>query len=176
LLKDENTYESFKLKGKEFTFTVDDSKLDCGLNGALYFVAMDADGGKAKYSSFKPGAKYGMGYCDAQCPHDMKFISGKANVDDWKPQDNDENSGNGKLGTCCSEMDIWEGNSIAQAYTVHACTKSNNTNALELIAETQMQGTDIKELAIKMDVTMLHIDGVRAVSMVRVRLLTPSRR
>nr|BAF57301.1 putative glycosyl hydrolase family7 [uncultured symbiotic protist of Reticulitermes speratus] len=124
LLKDENTYETFKLKNKEFTFTVDDSKLDCGLNGALYFVAMDADGGKAKYSSFKPGAKYGMGYCDAQCPHDMKFISGKANVDDWKPQDNDENSGNGKLGTCCSEMDIWEGNAKSQAYTVHACTKS----------------------------------------------------
>jgi cellulose 1,4-beta-cellobiosidase len=124
LLKDDNTYETFKLKGKEFTFTVDDSKLDCGLNGALYFVAMDADGGKAKYSSFKPGAKYGMGYCDAQCPHDMKFISGKANVDDWKPQDNDENSGNGKLGTCCSEMDIWEGNLVAQAYTAHVCTKS----------------------------------------------------
>jgi cellulose 1,4-beta-cellobiosidase len=124
LLKDENTYESFKLKNKEFTFTVDDSKLGCGLNGALYFVAMDADGGKAKYSSFKPGAKYGMGYCDAQCPHDMKFISGKANVDGWKPQDNDENSGNGKLGTCCSEMDIWEGNAKSQAYTVHACTKS----------------------------------------------------
>lgn len=124
LLKDENTYETFKLKNNEFTFTVDDSQLDCGLNGALYFVAMDADGGKAKYSAFKPGAKYGMGYCDAQCPHDMKFISGKANVDGWKPQDNDENSGDGNLGTCCSEMDIWEGNKISQAYTVHACTKS----------------------------------------------------
>ena len=29
-----------------FTFDVDASELPCGLNGALYFVAMDADGGK----------------------------------------------------------------------------------------------------------------------------------
>nr|AAY83392.1 exoglucanase-type cellulase [Reticulitermes flavipes gut symbiont cell-4] len=117
----------FKLKNKEFTFTTDVSGLPCGLNGALYFVAMDEDGGKAKHPLSKPGAKYGMGYCDAQCPHDMKFIEGLANCEGWKPQDNDENSGNGKYGTCCAEMDIWEANSQATAYTVHACSKTGAT-------------------------------------------------
>ena len=33
---------------KEFTFDVDVSNLPCGLNGALYFVAMDKDGGTSK--------------------------------------------------------------------------------------------------------------------------------
>jgi len=40
-------------------------------------VQMDADGGKAKYGN--AGAKYDMGYCDAQCPHDLKLINGQAN-------------------------------------------------------------------------------------------------
>lgn len=34
--------------GKEFSFDVDVSQLPCGLNGALYFVEMPADGGKNK--------------------------------------------------------------------------------------------------------------------------------
>jgi hypothetical protein len=70
-------YQMFELLGNEFTFDVDVSKLGCGLNGALYFVSMDEDGGKAKYSDNKAGAKYGTGYCDAQCPRDLKFIDGK---------------------------------------------------------------------------------------------------
>jgi len=41
------------------------STLPCGLNGALYFVEMDADGGKSKYATNKVGAAYGTGYCDA---------------------------------------------------------------------------------------------------------------
>ena len=41
----EDKYKLFKLKNREFTYTVDDSELDCGFNGALYFVAMDEDGG-----------------------------------------------------------------------------------------------------------------------------------
>ena len=44
---------------------------------------MDEDGGLSKYSGNKAGAKYGTGYCDAQCPHDLKFINGEANVLDW---------------------------------------------------------------------------------------------
>jgi hypothetical protein len=47
------------------------------LNGALYFVSMDADGGMSKYSGNKAGAKYGTGYCDSQCPRDLKFINGQ---------------------------------------------------------------------------------------------------
>nr|BAF57468.1 putative glycosyl hydrolase family7 [uncultured symbiotic protist of Cryptocercus punctulatus] len=124
LLRDSKNYQMFKLKNKEFTFTVDDSKLPCGLNGAVYFVAMDEDGGTAKHSINKAGAQYGTGYCDAQCPHDMKFINGEANVLDWKPQSNDENSGNGRWGARCTEMDIWEANSRATAYTPHICTKT----------------------------------------------------
>lgn len=47
----------FKLKNMEFTFDVDVSNLPCGLNGALYFVKMDADGGVSQYPTNKAGAK-----------------------------------------------------------------------------------------------------------------------
>ena len=49
----------FYLKNHEFTFDVDVSKLPCGLNGALYFVAMDEDGGMSAYPNNNAGAKYG---------------------------------------------------------------------------------------------------------------------
>merc|ERR1712048_1470041 len=116
-------YEMFKLKNREFTFDVDVSNLPCGLNGALYFVQMDQDGGKAKYGN--AGAKYGLGYCDAQCPHDLKFINGEANVGNWTPSETDPNAGTGKYGTCCTEIDIWEANSISTAFTMHACSENN---------------------------------------------------
>lgn len=118
----ENTYKLFKLVNQEFTFDVDASDLDCGLNGALYFAEMPADGDTGQYPSNKCGAKYGTGYCDAQCPHDMKWIAGKANILNWKPSDTDPNSGVGKYGICCNEMDIWESNARGQAYTPHSCT------------------------------------------------------
>ena len=73
----DSKYEMFKLKNQEFTFDIDMSKLPCGLNGALYFVEMDADGGLSRFSGNKAGAKYGTGYCDTQCPHDIKFINGQ---------------------------------------------------------------------------------------------------
>merc|ERR1712212_284336 len=114
-------YEMFQLLNQEFTFDVDVSNLPCGLNGALYFVAMEPDGGK-HYSTNQCGAKYGTGYCDAQCPHDMKFISGEANSKDWKPSNTDKNAGTGHYGSCCAEMDIWEANSITQAFTTHPCS------------------------------------------------------
>lgn len=115
-------YKMWKLMNKEFSFDVDNSNLGCGLNGALYFVEMDQDGGMAKYPANEAGAKYGTGYCDAQCPHDMKWITGEANSEGWKPSDTDPNSGTGKYGTCCDEMDIWEANKFASAYTPHCCT------------------------------------------------------
>ena len=77
LMQDDSTYQLFQLLNQEFTFDVDMSNLPCGLNGALYLSAMDADGGMAKYSGNKAGAKYGTGYCDTQCPHDIKFINGE---------------------------------------------------------------------------------------------------
>jgi cellulose 1,4-beta-cellobiosidase len=112
-------YRMFKLKNKEFAFDVDVSNLPCGLNGALYFVEMPEDGGLSDTN--KAGAKYGTGYCDAQCPHDIKFIRGEANVLNWTASPTDRNAGTGHYGTCCSEMDIWEANKMSSAYTAHVC-------------------------------------------------------
>jgi cellulose 1,4-beta-cellobiosidase len=47
LIDTDSTYKIFKLKNMEFTFDVDVSNMPCGLNGAVYFVEMDADGGMA---------------------------------------------------------------------------------------------------------------------------------
>lgn len=61
--------------------------------------------------------KNSPGYCDAQCPHDVKFIDGSANSIGWtgtKPT--------GKYGACCAEMDIWEANNTSSAFTAHPCT------------------------------------------------------
>jgi Glycosyl hydrolase family 7 len=77
LMESDTKYAMFNLLNQEFTFDVDVSKLPCGLNGALYFIQMDSDGGLSKYSGNKAGAKYGTGYCDSQCPKDMKFIAGE---------------------------------------------------------------------------------------------------
>ncbi len=58
LLGDNNTYEIFKLApNREFAFDVDASALPCGINGALNFVAMDADGGAARNADVTVGAK-----------------------------------------------------------------------------------------------------------------------
>ena len=124
LAPDEENYYMFYLPNKEFTFDVDVSNLPCGLNGALYFVEMDEAGGK--YPTNTAGASYGTGYCDAQCPHDMKFITGEANAEGWAASDYDVNAGTGKYGSCCVEMDIWESNSVATAYTPHTCDTVGN--------------------------------------------------
>lgn len=64
----------------------------------------------------KAGAKYGVGYCDSQCPRDLKFINGQVslaprtyclrlltalqgNVDGWVPSSNDPNAGVGGHGS-----------------------------------------------------------------------------
>lgn len=121
LMENDDSYQMFSLLNKEFTFDVDLSQLVCGLNGALYFVSMDKDGGKGKYSTNKAGAKYGTGYCDAQCPRDLKFIAGQANAEGWQPSKNDQNAGVGNTGSCCAEMDVWEANSVSSAFTPHSC-------------------------------------------------------
>jgi len=66
LMNGATKYQMFTLMNNEFTFDVDLSTVDCGLNAALYFVAMDEDGGMAKYSTNKAGAKYGTGV-SARC-------------------------------------------------------------------------------------------------------------
>ncbi|KAJ7106822.1 glycoside hydrolase [Mycena crocata] len=122
----ETAYQTFDFNNQEFVsllFDVDVSQLPCGLNGALYFSQMDADGGVAKSAGAnKAGAKYGTGYCDAQCPRDIKFINGVANSAGWTPSPNDTNAGTGTMGSCCPEMDVWEANSISAAFTPHPCS------------------------------------------------------
>lgn len=67
-------YEMLKLTGREFTFDVDNSKLPCGMNGALYLSEMEADGGKSEINT--AGAAIGSGYCDAQC-YVYPFVNGE---------------------------------------------------------------------------------------------------
>ena len=81
MLDDNSNYEKFMLLDQEFTFPVDVSKMPCGVNGALYFVDMDKTGNAGGNNA--AGAGYGTGYCDAQCPHDIKFIQGAANAEGW---------------------------------------------------------------------------------------------
>ncbi|KAG6853943.1 Exoglucanase [Blastosporella zonata] len=138
LMASESEYEIFKLVNQEFTFDVDVSNLPCGLNGALYFTEMDADGGLAKHPTNKAGAKYGTGYCDAQCPRDLKFIAGQANSAGWTASSNDVNSGTGANGACCNEMDVWEANKISAAYTPHPCS----TTGLSVCSGTTCGTTD----------------------------------
>ena len=128
LMQDATNYQTFNLLNGEFTFDVDVSQLPCGLNGALYFSQMDQDGGMKRFPDNKAGARYGTGYCDAQCPRDLKFINGIANVEGWTPSPKDINSGTGNFGSCCSEMDIWEANSFAAAYTPHPCSIDSATS------------------------------------------------
>jgi len=127
VLDGDDKYKMWHLKNREFSIDIDVSEVQCGMNGALYFVEMDELGGK-NLGDNQAGAKYGTGYCDAQCPHDMKFISGEANVIDWTPNPKDfsNNIGGGKYGSCCAEMDIWEANSMATAYTPHPCNLGGN--------------------------------------------------
>lgn len=80
LLASDSKYEMFTMNGNEIAFDVENAQLGCGLNGAVYFVSMDEDGGMAKYSNNKAGAKYGTGYCDSQCARDLKWIGGKVSI------------------------------------------------------------------------------------------------
>ncbi|CZT53202.1 related to Endoglucanase 1 [Rhynchosporium secalis] len=101
---DEHQYEMLKLTGNEFTFTVDVSKLPCGMNGALYLSEMNKFGGRDFLN--KGGAELGNGYCDAQC-FTFPFVDGVGNIE-------------GK-GACCNEMDIWEANRRSTSIAPHPC-------------------------------------------------------
>merc|ERR1712222_122281 len=100
VLDDDNRYFMWQLKNREFALDIDVSGLFCGMNGAMYFVEMDEKGGHGLGNN-QAGAKYGTGYCDAQCPHDIKFINGEANCVDWRanPRDEDNNMGIGEIGS-----------------------------------------------------------------------------
>lgn len=125
LMEDDQSYKMFKLLNQEFTFDVDVSHLPCGINGALYFSEMPSQGGLG-IGNNQAGAAYGTGYCDAQCPRDIKFINGKANLLGWNSKSRSRSrfsvTSTGASGACCNELDIWEANSISQAYTPHPCS------------------------------------------------------
>ncbi|KAJ3365718.1 hypothetical protein HDU91_002086 [Kappamyces sp. JEL0680] len=95
---DANAYYGFNLLNRELSFTVDVSKLGCGLNGALYFVSMDTKNPNPDPQAAGPA--YGVGYGDAQCPNDIKYVGGVPNTD-------------GSKRVCSAEMDIWEANAIS---------------------------------------------------------------
>lgn len=120
MLDPDESYKIFKLKNREFAFDVDVSKLPAGLNGAVYFVEMKRDGGLGDTN--KAGSKYGMGYCDAQCPRELRFIGNTANVINW-----DSATGSGNFGSCCTEMDVWEANRAASALSMHPCKGNGPT-------------------------------------------------
>ncbi|KAH6849609.1 concanavalin A-like lectin/glucanase domain-containing protein [Chaetomium sp. MPI-CAGE-AT-0009] len=108
LLGADGDYVMFKLLGQELSFDVDVSTLPCGENAALYFSEMDKTGGRNEYNT--AGAKYGSGYCDAQCP-----------IQTW----NNGTLNTAQKGSCCNEMDILEANSRANAFTPHPCIGDN---------------------------------------------------
>jgi len=101
---DKKYYDMLQLTGQELTFTVDSSKLPCGMNGALYLSEMQKNGGTSPLN--KVGAVRGGGYCDAQC-FTFPFLEGVGNIE-------------GK-GACCNEMDIYEHNSRSSAFVPHPC-------------------------------------------------------
>ena len=55
-----------------------------------------------------------MNHCDGDGDDDDDY-----GTQDWDGTSAD--SGVGKYGTCCIELDIWEANSISAAYTNHPC-------------------------------------------------------
>ena len=77
LMASQDEYQMFTLMDNELAFDVDLSTIECGMNSALYFVAMESDGGMSTYPTNEAGAKFGTGYCDAQCARDLKFVGGK---------------------------------------------------------------------------------------------------
>lgn len=77
LINGANKYQMFTANGNEIAFDVENANLGYGLNGAVYFMSIDENGGKSRYSSNKAGAKYGTGYCDSQYARDLKWVGGK---------------------------------------------------------------------------------------------------
>ncbi|CAP62187.1 uncharacterized protein PODANS_5_12770, partial [Podospora anserina S mat+] len=79
LLEKKDRYHTFVLLGNELSFEVDLSTVGCGVNAALGFVAMDADGGVERHKPWnEAGAEYGTGYCDGWCQDRQRFVGGRA--------------------------------------------------------------------------------------------------
>mmetsp|Transcript_45969 Transcript_45969/g.127773 ORF Transcript_45969/g.127773 Transcript_45969/m.127773 type:complete len:485 (-) Transcript_45969:109-1563(-) len=110
---DGNGYQMFDVLGSSLSFTIDLSNVPAGINAAVYFAAMDQYGWQgATYSDGnvnQAGWTRGLGYCDAQCPTDMKYTQ-------------DAGWNTGTFESCCPEMDLLEANRLSAALTPHPCT------------------------------------------------------
>ncbi|KAI8446517.1 glycoside hydrolase [Phakopsora pachyrhizi] len=110
-------YKLFQLKNQEVSFEVDVSNAPAGVNAALYFVGMEADGGKSKAN--QAGAPYGTGFCSSKCPTNLRFVNGKANV--LVPTLIAPITNFGTMGSCCPEVDVWQANQVSQTFSAHPC-------------------------------------------------------
>ncbi|KAJ8518839.1 hypothetical protein ONZ45_g4153 [Pleurotus djamor] len=119
LLADSTNYEMFKLANREFSFEVDLVDMPCGVKASIYFVDMQQDGGISSFPNNKAGAQYGTGYCDSQCPRNIKWIDGEANSVNWIPYS--DSKGKGHYGSCCREVDLFHGNGHAHLWSAHPC-------------------------------------------------------
>ncbi|KAK4183546.1 Exoglucanase 1 [Podospora australis] len=124
LLESEDKYQTFTLAGNEVAFDVDLGSVECGINAALYFVGMEADGGKKRFPDNEAGAKYGTGYCDASCPMSLRFVGGKTNSEGWRP-DEYGSGGQGYYGACCPEFALWNGNAHSSLMASRNCVMDN---------------------------------------------------
>ncbi|KAM0270898.1 hypothetical protein ACHAQH_009260 [Verticillium albo-atrum] len=120
LLAGSGKYRMFELLGREVRVDIDIGTVGCGLKGALYFVRMEEDGGLGTGKN-AAGARYGTGYCDAECVRSIKFISGRANLEGWTPGLSDLEMGKGETGACCAEMGVWQSNAASYTVTAHPC-------------------------------------------------------
>ncbi|CRK21343.1 hypothetical protein BN1708_013087, partial [Verticillium longisporum] len=120
LLAPGGEYRMFELLGREVRVDVEVGTLGCGLKGALYFVKMRADGGGGRGKN-AAGARYGTGYCDAQCSQSIKFVDGRANMEGWAPGYTELELGRGAVGACCAEMGVWQSNAASYVVSAHPC-------------------------------------------------------
>jgi len=154
LMESNTEYKLFQMLQKEISFDVDVSNMPCGTNSAIYFSEMEKTGNMGETN--KAGAAYGTGYCDGQCARDLKWVNGKGNNEGWVPNKADpyDNSGTGDMGACCAEMDLWEANKVATAFTphpatnpgLHVCMKDAECGSQDgdrFIAPTDRDGCDI---------------------------------
>ena len=154
VMENDHEYKLFNMLQKEISFDVDVSNMPCGTNSAIYFSEMEKTGDAGPTN--KAGAAYGTGYCDGQCARDLKWVNGKGNNEGWVPNTADpyDNSGTGDMGACCAEMDLWEANKVATAFTphpatnpgLHVCMKDEECGSQDgdrFIAPTDRDGCDI---------------------------------
>jgi len=139
-LTDGKGYTLFAPMAGEIAFDVDVSQVPAGMNAAVYLVSMDRYGNLNSVSSDgvmnTAGWKRGLGYCDAQCPTDLRFVQGAGYNKD------------NKFASCCPEMDLFEGNRFVQAFTAHPCKLAmasvcDSSKEADCAAQCDSAGADI---------------------------------